>query len=395
MMTLEEEGAYIRLLGYCWRDGKVPADPNKLARLIGKGASEQLATNISTMFEPSANHPSFLVHDRLERERQKQIEWRLKSAKGGRKSGKSRQVKGGSTTLGTKIEPPLEPNGNQDPNQMATLQSSSSACSLPPSVSVLQSSSSSSTPKPHASKRRPDGLLDGEMALAMRLAGLFGRRESTTWKDTEVKAFRKFAVTAAPEDIELVVWHYGTPAEFKRQDLGTLLNNFAGAIDRAKVAKAESLQTPATPPRNGESQIVTAPTGILTGVHPTAQAGIFKEEMNRVQEQLNQLRETYASHQVWTQVDIDTYKNLKVRKKELREKLGLPKEEIQVQRRVPAKDELEEIAKSREAYSQRMEPPAWARPKSEQASNNGHDVSSKVTIDVEAAKKQFFGGTTS
>ena len=97
----------------------------------------------------------------------------------------------------------------------------------------------SSTPKPPDPKRRPDGLLDSEMALAMRLAGLFGRRESTTWKDSEVKAFRKFAVTAAPEDIDLVVWFYGTPAEFKRQDLGTLLNNFSAAIDRAKSEKAK------------------------------------------------------------------------------------------------------------------------------------------------------------
>jgi uncharacterized protein YdaU (DUF1376 family) len=122
MLTLEEEGAYIRLLCYCWQHGSIPADPEQIARLVGKGASTTLATTVQAMFKQSKTEER-LVHDRLEREKCKQAVWREKSAEGGRKSAEKR--KGGSTTL----QPPLEgclPNAT---NQKATLLSSSSSSS--------------------------------------------------------------------------------------------------------------------------------------------------------------------------------------------------------------------------------------------------------------------------
>jgi uncharacterized protein YdaU (DUF1376 family) len=124
LLTLEEEGAYINLLCSCWLHGSIPADPEMAARLIGKGCSTTLATTVLTMFTPSSQ-AGRMVHERLERERLKQSDWREKSASGGRKSAELR--KGASTTL----QPPLA-NGT---NQKATLQSS---------VSSLQSSSMSS-----------------------------------------------------------------------------------------------------------------------------------------------------------------------------------------------------------------------------------------------------------
>ena len=127
LLTLEEEGAYINLLCSCWLHGSIPADPAMAARLVGKGCSATLATTVLTMFTPSSE-AGRMVHDRLERERLKQSDWREKSASGGRKSAELR--KGASTTL----QPPL-PNGI---NQKATLQSSSS--------SMSSSSSTSSAP---------------------------------------------------------------------------------------------------------------------------------------------------------------------------------------------------------------------------------------------------------
>jgi len=124
LLTLEEEGAYINLLCSCWLHGSIPADPAMAARLVGKGCSATLATTVLTMFTPSSQ-AGRLVHERLERERLKQSDWREKSASGGRKSAELR--KGASTT----VQPPLA-NGT---NQNATLQSS---------VSSLQSSSTSS-----------------------------------------------------------------------------------------------------------------------------------------------------------------------------------------------------------------------------------------------------------
>jgi len=125
LLTLEEEGAYINLLCSCWLHGSIPADPAMAARLVGKGCSATLATTVLTMFTPSSQ-AGRMVHDRLERERLKQSDWREKSASGGRKSAEMR--KGAATT----VQPPL-PNGI---NQKATLQSmsmsSSSSTSLAP-----------------------------------------------------------------------------------------------------------------------------------------------------------------------------------------------------------------------------------------------------------------------
>jgi len=105
MMTLEEEGAYCRLLWSCWQHGSIPSDPELAARLVGKGCSTTVARVVLPMFTPSED-PARLIHDRLELERQKQADWREKSAAGGRKSAEMR--KGGSTV----VQPPYQPNGN-------------------------------------------------------------------------------------------------------------------------------------------------------------------------------------------------------------------------------------------------------------------------------------------
>lgn len=123
LMSLEEEGAYVRLLCYCWNHGRIPCDPDRLARIIGKGASTTLATTVSTMFQPDAQNDGWMIHERLEAEREKQRRWKQKSSEGGRKSAEKREKsKGGSTTVAGVVEKCL-PNGT---NQRATLQSSSS-----------------------------------------------------------------------------------------------------------------------------------------------------------------------------------------------------------------------------------------------------------------------------
>lgn len=109
LLTLEEEGAYMRLLSYCWIEGSIPNDPELCARLIGKGASTTLATKLMERFEPDPNHPSRLINQRLEREREKQRLWHEKSKLGGIKSGESRkkaaELKGGSGLVRTVVEP--------------------------------------------------------------------------------------------------------------------------------------------------------------------------------------------------------------------------------------------------------------------------------------------------
>jgi len=52
LMTLEEEGAYIRALAYCWREGSIPADPEALSRLL-KGGSTTVVRVVQARFKMS------------------------------------------------------------------------------------------------------------------------------------------------------------------------------------------------------------------------------------------------------------------------------------------------------------------------------------------------------
>lgn len=114
LMTLEEEGAYIRLLSYCWQHGSIPREPEKIARLIGKNASIALAQSVATMFQPPFDNGSVvgdvLVHDRLEAQRKEYDAWLEKSRKGGKASAEAR--KRNRVDGQPPLEPPLEPNGN-------------------------------------------------------------------------------------------------------------------------------------------------------------------------------------------------------------------------------------------------------------------------------------------
>jgi uncharacterized protein YdaU (DUF1376 family) len=71
-MSLAEEGAYRRLLDYCWLNGSVPRDEKRCARLIGKGCTPETAKYVLEMFTVDPNDESRMIHDRLEIEREKQ-----------------------------------------------------------------------------------------------------------------------------------------------------------------------------------------------------------------------------------------------------------------------------------------------------------------------------------
>lgn len=101
MMSLEEEGVYIRLLSYCWQNGSVPKDPEQAARLVGKGASTTVVASVLRMFHATQN-PQELTHFDLQQQKERLTQWKEKSAAGGRKSAATR--KGGQTTLDAVVE---------------------------------------------------------------------------------------------------------------------------------------------------------------------------------------------------------------------------------------------------------------------------------------------------
>lgn len=100
MMTLEQEGAYIRLLAICWREGNLPADLKSLSMLC-KGASPAVLRVVTKCFQPNPNQAGTLIHKRLTAEIEKQAEWRAKSAAGGKKSAEKRWGDKGGDKGGT------------------------------------------------------------------------------------------------------------------------------------------------------------------------------------------------------------------------------------------------------------------------------------------------------
>lgn len=107
LLSLAETGAYIDAIALCWREGSIPADPEKLARLIGKGCSIDIATNVQRLFNvrlTSVAQPlnkrtnencdvvDRLQHKRLNEERTKQQERREQQSNAGRKSAATRRL---------------------------------------------------------------------------------------------------------------------------------------------------------------------------------------------------------------------------------------------------------------------------------------------------------------
>jgi len=107
-MTAEEEGHYIRLCAICWKEGYIPSNPEDIQSIL-KRPCENLKKIIKCFYKNPKNN-SQLLHKRLEKERKKQKAWKLKCAKGGRKSRKVKDLevknkdKGSSSTLVSKKE---------------------------------------------------------------------------------------------------------------------------------------------------------------------------------------------------------------------------------------------------------------------------------------------------
>lgn len=87
LMTPAEEGAYIRLLAIEWLepDGGLPNDDEVLAKLsrLGRKWHRVSGKKLRQKFRVEGDR---LYNDRLLEERRKQLEWREKSARGGKRS---------------------------------------------------------------------------------------------------------------------------------------------------------------------------------------------------------------------------------------------------------------------------------------------------------------------
>ena len=82
-MTFAQKGAYITLLCYCWRVGKLHNNDDYIRKLLGNVPKWKFLWNgIKDKFEVQGEH---LIHPRLEKERIKQDEYRRKKIEAGKK----------------------------------------------------------------------------------------------------------------------------------------------------------------------------------------------------------------------------------------------------------------------------------------------------------------------
>lgn len=83
-LTLEQEGAYRRLIDYCWIEGSIPSDPAELGMLCkidtstqeGLERAEGLRNRLEPFFIDAAERPGWWAHRRVEEQRREQREER-------------------------------------------------------------------------------------------------------------------------------------------------------------------------------------------------------------------------------------------------------------------------------------------------------------------------------
>lgn len=130
MMNHAQQGVYIRLLCFDWANDGLPDDDTKLAALAG--VTDWDRGGYALVKACFIGHPSktgFITSERLQKEREKQAQWREKSILGGKKGAakrwgktRSKENRGGHQMVITKPSPKHD----QTYDQTIALQSSSS-----------------------------------------------------------------------------------------------------------------------------------------------------------------------------------------------------------------------------------------------------------------------------
>jgi uncharacterized protein YdaU (DUF1376 family) len=129
-MSLQEVGAYIRLLAYAWDDGSIPADADERARLIvcAKAQERELWKKVGKKFVLRGD---VYVNERLEAERVKQIERRRRLSDNGSKGG--RPPKANEKLNETNSFPAAKANENLNERLSSSSSGSANTTPQPPS----------------------------------------------------------------------------------------------------------------------------------------------------------------------------------------------------------------------------------------------------------------------
>jgi uncharacterized protein YdaU (DUF1376 family) len=147
-MSLEQQGAYVRLLSHQWLEGSIPADMPGLAALCGTAPArmQKLWPAIAPKFEPVGD--GRLCNARLEAARKQKDEWRERQRAGGKRGAEKRwggEKEGMGTPMGT-------PMGQPTDNPMGS--DSSAVCSLQSAVATTETEGADAPPKPSGKRAR-------------------------------------------------------------------------------------------------------------------------------------------------------------------------------------------------------------------------------------------------
>ncbi|WP_410198883.1 hypothetical protein [Burkholderia cenocepacia] len=115
-MSNQEVGCYIKLMAYCWREGSIPADIAKIAKLCGEDSSAmaQLWLSIKQCFVLANGSHDRLTHPRLEKEREKQSDFKRERAESGKKGAAARwdKAKKDGAANGSAMAEGMAPDGS-------------------------------------------------------------------------------------------------------------------------------------------------------------------------------------------------------------------------------------------------------------------------------------------
>jgi uncharacterized phage protein (TIGR02220 family) len=89
-MSFEERGIYITLLSNCWIQGSIPADHNKLEKLLPGINDPSSLNNVLERFNEMPGNPDRLINNRLEKEREKQDNFRDSKSESGKRGAEKR-----------------------------------------------------------------------------------------------------------------------------------------------------------------------------------------------------------------------------------------------------------------------------------------------------------------
>lgn len=197
LMNNAEVGCYIKLLCFCWKQGSIPNNVNKIARLCNESEESmaQLWLAIGSCFR-NGGGDGRLVHQRLEKERKKQLEFRQERSESGRKGAeikwkkhRKKQGEGGDSSAIAK--PIAEP--------MANDSSSSSSSNIYSSVVEFLNQKTNKKYKP--TSRKTQTLIKTRQNEGFDLDD-FKRVISTkskNWMDTEYEKYLRPETLFSPK----------------------------------------------------------------------------------------------------------------------------------------------------------------------------------------------------